>query len=296
MKYSSILLIGGRLGFEVLNLLNSLTEVRAVLTNTESEAIINECHSLKIPVFNRNIHKTDQELRSWLNTTCPVADLIISVNYIYIIPQWLIDYPLKYAFNLHGSLLPKYRGRTPHVWAIINGEKVFGLSAHLITKGVDEGPIIHQERIPLEGDMTGGDALEKLSQVYPKVLKNVLEQLEQNGRLSYSPQDHSKATYFSKRSPSDGKINWEWHSERIRNWIRAQAHPYPGAFSFIDDAKLEIHWAELTDLGFSDRQTNGLVLHSDKNKLLVKCPDKVLKLTKINSCLDIATLQGKQLR
>src|SRR5690606_38202127 len=94
-------------------------------------------------------------------------DVLLSVNYLYLIEEDLIKMPRRFAINLHGSLLPKYRGRTPHVWAIINGEKKTGVTAHLITKGCDEGPIVSQIQIPIEIQDTGNDILNKFKQKYP---------------------------------------------------------------------------------------------------------------------------------
>ena len=154
-----------------------------------------------------------------------------------------------YAINIHGSLLPKYRGSTPHVWAIINGEKEAGITAHFIDESVDNGDIVHQIKVPIQDDDTGAMILKKYNQQYPLLIKKILIDIKCDS-LKVRAQDATKATYFGKRTPEDGHINWNWSKERIRNWIRAQAHPYPGAFFFINNVKVIVNKASFCDLGF----------------------------------------------
>ena len=91
-------------------------------------------------------------------------------------------------------------------------------------------------------------------------------------------QDISKATYFGKRTPEDGQINWDWQKERIRNWVRAQANPYPGAFTFLNDNKIIINKIEYSDLGFQDTMDNGLVVAVIDGTPYVKTQNGVVKL------------------
>lgn len=138
------LLISGNLGILILNdiLINPELNVLFVFTDSKSTFIIKNCKERNIPVFigNPRNGKAESFLTKQSNPL-----LIISVNYLFIVNEDVIQKATKYAVNIHGSLLPKYRGRTPHIWAIINNENVTGVSLHLLTKDCDEGDIIIQK-------------------------------------------------------------------------------------------------------------------------------------------------------
>jgi len=271
------LLASGELGFKLLEELQSSSyTLAAVFTDRNSQSIIEFCHAQNIPLFignPRNGRAADFISR----ISCEV---LLSVNYLFLIESDLIDLPQQYAINFHGSLLPRYRGRTPHVWAIINGESKAGVTAHLIDVEVDNGDILRQMEIDISTDATGGDLLMSYHECYPELVFQVLRDIEK-GELQLQKQDKQKATYFGKRSPEDGQINWDWGHERIRNWIRAQAHPYPGAFTFYQNRKVKIHKAIISDHGFDSQQANGTILFSDHSGMIVKTSTGALKLERI---------------
>ena len=193
----------------------------------------------------------------------------------------MLDHPDLFSINLHGSLLPKYRGRTPHVWSIINGEKETGITAHLMEKGCDTGDIILQKRIPITSQITGAKILHEFERIYPEMVLDILKKINQNGIIRIK-QDEEKATWFGKRTPEDGRINWDWQKERIHNWVRAQAFPYPGAFTKLDDKKVIIDKVEFSDYGFDQRMENGLVLRTNPY-IMVKTPNGVIELTTVRN-------------
>ncbi len=160
--------------------------------------------------------------------------ILISINYRYILPKELFGLFVN-AINIHGSLLPKYRGRTPHVWSIINGEEMAGISCHLIDEGVDTGKIIRQIEVEIENQDTGYSLLKKYEKKYPELLINSLEDLNNNKELKV--QDESQATYFGKRISEMGYIDFYQPFKKINNFIRAQASPYPGAYYFLSDGR-----------------------------------------------------------
>ena len=124
------------------------------------------------------------------------------------IEEDFISYLTKYAVNVHGSLLPKYRGRTPHVWAIINNEKKSGITAHLITSECDKGAIIAQKEIPILNTDTGDSILKKYNEVYPILLDGVIEKvLFDNLEDCLLELNETKATYYPKHTPEDGEID-----------------------------------------------------------------------------------------
>ena len=197
---------------------------------------------------------------------------------MFLIEEDIINFPSSYCINIHGSLLPKYRGRTPHVWSIINNETYTGVTAHIINENCDTGPIVKQEKIKITEFDTGATLLGKFSPVYMRMISELLYEAEE-GLIVAKEQDETKATYFNKRTPDDGKINWSWHKERIRNWIRAQAYPYPGAFSVVNNQRVIIDEIMYTEMGFNQDIPNGKVINT--NPVLVKTANGVVELTKI---------------
>ena len=265
------LLASGGLGAEMLQHLSAKEDISFVMTDKRSDLIIQYCEEYDIPLFIGN----PREGRCTSFISNKQIEVLLSVNYLFLIEKDLIELPSKFAVNVHGSLLPKYRGRTPHVWAIINNEKETGITAHLIDSDCDTGAIIKQARVPIEPEDTGAAILEKFNVLYPRVLDQVLSDIKEN-RVQPITQDNSRATYFGKRTPADGNIKWEWHRERIKNWIRAQAPPYPGAFSYYKEAKVVFKSSVYSDMGFTQEQPNGLIL--DNDPLVVKTPNGALRL------------------
>jgi methionyl-tRNA formyltransferase len=267
------LLVSGALGLEIFIKINDLHDIVFIFTDKQSKEIVEYAQYFSIPFFvgnPRNIAGTE-----FVKDKC--IDVLVSVNYLYIISSQLIDIPSKLSLNIHGSLLPKYRGRTPHVWAIINNESITGITAHVIDSGCDSGPILDQVTVSIEPNDTGNTILEKYKSLYFPLLQGVLNQIE-SGTHSFTIQDESLATFFGKRTPDDGKINWDWQKERIRNWVRAQAHPYPGAFSWNKSQKIIIDEIVFVDCGFHFENPNGLVLSVEP--LLIKTSNGVVELKK----------------
>lgn len=268
------LLVSGNLGDIVLKYLEANYPVVFVMTDKNSDDIIDFCKNKKINYFVGNpregrctafIHKKD-------------IDVLISINYLFLIEKELISLPKIIAFNIHGSLLPKYRGRTPHVWAIINNEIETGITAHLIDEGCDTGDIIEQVVIPIDQDDTGANILTKFNVNYIPLVKSILKKIA-NDNILIKKQNSNKATFFGKREPDDGHINWNWNKERIYNWVRAQAYPYPGAFTYLENSKIIIDKISFSDSGFSYDMPNGIVLSVDP--ILVKTPNGIVKLERI---------------
>lgn len=277
-KISTCLLLSGGLGYALLEHVSTNGEVvlHSVFTDKKSDEIISFCKEKNIACFVGNPrNESSGKFRRKINER---PDIILSINYLFLIEHDLINYPKKLAINVHGSLLPKYRGRTPHVWSIINNEKETGITAHLITEECDKGAIIIQKRIPIEHDDTGGSILCKYRKMYPVIIDEVINSV-QNDSLQIEEQDETKATYYPKRTPADGEIDWNWQRERIYNWVRAMAPPeYPGAFFFENGKKIIVKKAEFSDLGFSQDTENGQVLLKERNEYLIKVQNGCIKL------------------
>ncbi|MEP2236944.1 MAG: formyltransferase family protein, partial [Maribacter sp.] len=202
-------LVSGVLGFKTLCKLATVRPIQFILTDSNSSSIIDFANKHKIPLYAGNPRGGlgHSFLRKFN------VDVIISINYLFLIEHDIFNHSNILTFNIHGSLLPKYRGRTPHVWAIINGETMTGITAHLINNGCDTGKIIRQIEIPIEEEDTGAMILEKYSKEYYPLIERILSDVISD-KISFREQDESKATIFGKRTPLDGEINWNWNKEK----------------------------------------------------------------------------------
>ncbi|MHB8844195.1 MAG: formyltransferase [Nitrospirota bacterium] len=170
-------------------------------------------------------------------------DIIFSFYYRNMISEEILRIPRLGAFNIHGSLLPKYRGRVPINWAVLRGEKESGATLHHMVKRADAGDIVDQEAVPIGPDDTAFAVFGKITVAARKVLERQLDAIEA-GTAPRTPQDESQATYFGGRKPDDGRIDWTQGSEAIYNLIRAVTHPYPGAFTEVNGKRLFIWQAK----------------------------------------------------
>ena len=271
-------LASGDLGHHILEVLYKLYDLEFIATNQKSKEIIDLAAEQNVPVFIGN-PREGRLLEFLEDKSC---DIILSINYLYLIERDIVCFPKRYAINFHGSLLPKYRGRTPHVWAIIKGEKKCGITAHLIDEGCDTGPIIIQQEVEIMEDDTGQNILEKYKYLYPVLVKEVLSKVERNN-IELTIQDETKATFFGKRTPSDGMIDWSWQTIRINNWVRAQSHPYPGAFTFYEGEKIIVDKIDVTTIEFEPLLKNGTIIKVVDNIPYVKTPNGIVKLSKIRN-------------
>jgi methionyl-tRNA formyltransferase len=170
-------------------------------------------------------------------------DLILSVYYRNMISTKILGLAPLGAFNLHGSLLPKYRGRAPINWAVLHGEPRMGMTLHRMVKAPDAGPIVDQEGVEIGPRDTADQAFRKVLPCGRRVLERQIDALLA-GTAKETPQDDSQATYFGGRKPEDGRIAWTQTSRQIFNLIRAVTDPYPGAFTDLGPARLMVWWAE----------------------------------------------------
>ena len=271
-------LASGDLGHHILEVLYKLYDLEFIATNQKSKEIIDLAAEQNVPVFIGN-PREGRLLEFLEDKSC---DIILSINYLYLIERDIVCFPKRYAINFHGSLLPKYRGRTPHVWAIIKGEKKCGITAHLIDEGCDTGPIIIQQEVEIMEDDTGQNILEKYKYLYPVLVKEVLSKVERNN-IELTIQDETKATFFGERTTSDGMIDWSWQTIRINNWVRAQSHPYPGAFTFYEGEKIIVDKIDVTTIEFEPLLKNGTIIKVVDNIPYVKTPNGIVKLSKIRN-------------
>jgi methionyl-tRNA formyltransferase len=157
-------------------------------------------------------------------------DYIFSFYYRHMIPAQILACAKIAALNMHGSLLPKFRGRAPVNWAILHGETETGATLHVMEVKPDAGDIVGQASVSIGPDETATEVFGKVSDAAVEVMRHVLPELAQ-GRVPRKPNDLQNGSYFGGRKPADGQIHWNQTARQVHNLVRAVAPPYPGAFT-----------------------------------------------------------------
>ena len=172
-------------------------------------------------------------------------DFIVVVAFGQILPKSILKIPKYGAVNVHASLLPKYRGAAPIAWAILNGEKVTGVTTMVIDEGMDTGGILLQAEIPIGDEETCEMLHDRLASSGAQLLLKTLEKMK-GGNIQPLPQDHSKATYAPPLKKENGQIDWKKEATEIDRQIRA-FNPWPGAFTKLGDQLLKIYKGEIRE-------------------------------------------------
>ena len=174
-------------------------------------------------------------------------DYIFSFYYRYMITSDILATAGIAALNMHGSLLPKYRGRAPVNWAILHGEMETGASLHIMEAKPDAGDIVGQVAVPIDPDEDATAVFAKVSNAAIKVMQAALPELLQ-GRVPRTPNVLANGSYFGGRKPEDGRIHWNQSAKQVHDLIRAVAPPYPGAFTDWQGARMVIAKSKLNPL------------------------------------------------
>jgi UDP-4-amino-4-deoxy-L-arabinose formyltransferase/UDP-glucuronic acid dehydrogenase (UDP-4-keto-hexauronic acid decarboxylating) len=253
-------------------------EITAVFTHMDDpketiwfDSVSELAASHNIPVFgpeNINHELWIQRIRDFN------PDIIFSFYYRNMVGRSILEIPPAGCMNLHGSLLPQYRGRCPINWVLINGEKETGVTLHYMTPRPDDGDMVCQEKIDITESDTAKTLHDKAKMTSAKMLDRILPQIKQ-GTAPRIPQDHPKATYFGGRRPQDGEIDWHKAAREIRNLVRGVTRPYPGAFSYIGDRKC-LFW-EVTDIPSNQKAPSpGAVVSVDP--LIIACGERSIRI------------------
>src|SRR6185295_4061738 len=202
-------------------------------------------------------------LQSWR------PDFIAVTAFGRILPPAILSLPVHGCVNVHGSLLPKYRGAGPIQWAIINGEIETGITTMLMDEGMDTGPMLRQERIPIGPEDTAGTLSVALAALGGKLLVETIGQLKA-GTVTPQPQDHSQATLAPLLKKEDGAIPWQLSATAIANRIRGLT-PWPGAYTYAGDTRWGILRASVEAEGtlHGENMPPGTVVEVWKDALLV---------------------------
>ncbi len=203
--------------------------------------------SLGLPVVQPDKIKNNQEFRAQLAALKPEA--IIVVGYGRIIPKWMIDLPRHGNINLHGSLLPKYRGAAPIQWAIARGETVTGVTTMRIDEGLDTGDILLQREMPVDPEDTAVTLAPRLAEMGSALMLETLRGLEAGaGAIQPRKQDHVEATLAPILEKDEGRIDFNREAPDILNRLRG-FQPWPGAFTSFRGKNLTLHRARLAAYG-----------------------------------------------
>lgn len=202
-------------------------------------------------------------------------DLFVVVAF-RILPPDVFTIPKLGAFNLHASLLPKYRGAAPIQWAIINGEQETGVTTFFLQEKVDTGNIILQARLPIRENETAGELHDRLAEVGAEIVLHTVRLIEQ-GKVSPKPQDDSLATPAPKIFKEHCKIDWSTTARRIHNLIRGLS-PKPAAFTTHKGTQLKLYRSQLAQKKTS--HPAGTVVQADQ-QLLVSTGDGVLEILEL---------------
>ncbi|MFI6737659.1 methionyl-tRNA formyltransferase [Nonomuraea sp. NPDC050451] len=200
---------------------------------SDSVAELAEAHG--VPVVLRN--RPDDELLLTLKEVEP--DLIVANNWRTWIPPEIFTLPRHGILNVHDSLLPAYAGFSPLIWALVNGEKEVGVTAHMMNAELDAGDIVVQRAVPVGPADTATDLFHRTVDLIGPIVAEALD-LIASGRTDWTPQDRTKASFFHKRSIEDSNIDWNWPAEDIERLVRAQSDPYPNAFTHYKGERVRI--------------------------------------------------------
>ncbi len=238
-----------------------------------------------IPIFQPNkIREIEEELKA-LN-----PDLFCVVAYGKILPKDILDIPQLGSINVHGSLLPKYRGAAPIQWAVINGDKTTGITTMYMDEGMDTGDMILKQEVKIGENETTGELWDRLSKIGAELLVETLHKIE-NGTVSRTPQPEG-ATMAPMLNKEMSKIDWNTKNiSEIKNLVRG-LNPIMGAYSFLQDKKLKIWKVEKQTIEeFSkenseniEKTENGEIIKVDnKSGVYVKAKDGIIILLEIQA-------------
>ncbi|MDD5496359.1 MAG: methionyl-tRNA formyltransferase [Candidatus Omnitrophica bacterium] len=214
------------------------------------------------------------------------ADLFVVVSFGQILKKEALSIPKHYAINLHGSLLPKYRGAAPTNWAVINGDKTTGVTIIRMNEKMDEGDIMLKSEIDIAGDDTNITISEKLSDLGAKALLKAIESIEKD-KAKFKKQDASAATYAPKLKKEDGLINWDEPATTIHNKVRGLL-PWPGAYTHYDGKILKILKTEISDIPPIKDIQNGEMVD------IVKDKGMIVKTAQGNLAIQYLQIEGKK--
>lgn len=219
----------------------------------------------EIPVYQPETFKNEaaKELIEKIN-----PDLIVVVAYGKILPKYVLEYPKYGCINVHGSLLPGYRGAAPIQRAVLNGEKVSGVTTMLMDEGMDTGDILLTEKVEIGENTTTGELFDILAKMGGELLVKTIRALE-SGKVTPVKQQHELATHAEKITSEECLVCFNDFSENVHNKIRGLS-PFPGAFCYLDGKIIKLYDSVVCDTK-TEHDTAGKVLEAGKDGVEVAC-------------------------
>ncbi len=227
-----------------------------------------------IPVYQPESLKTF-EVQDQLEKLKP--DLMIVVAYGLILPQFVLDIPVHGCINVHGSLLPKWRGAAPIQHSLMSGDKKTGITIMQMDKGLDTGDMLLKSSIPVTEDDTSATLYEKLASLGRKSLPLVINQIAEN-KLNRVKQDESLASYAHKITKEEGKIDWRLPSFQVSCHIRA-LNPWPVAWTTLKDEIIRLWEVSVVDIDTSEAP--GTIIKADKKRIIIACGQQAIVVNRL---------------
>ncbi|EEH93747.1 bifunctional UDP-4-amino-4-deoxy-L-arabinose formyltransferase/UDP-glucuronic acid oxidase ArnA [Citrobacter portucalensis] len=274
-------------------LLDAGYEIAAIFTHTDNPgekaffgSVSRLAASVGIPVYAPD--EVNHPL--WIERISQLApDVIFSFYYRHLLSDEILSLAPKGAFNLHGSLLPKYRGRAPLNWVLVNGETETGVTLHRMVKRADAGAIVAQQRVAISPEDVALTLHHKLCQAARHLLEQTLPAINA-GSYSEFPQQDADATCFGRRTPEDSFLDWNKPAAELHNQVRAVSDPWPGAFSYVGTQKFTV-WSSRVCTNDIAAQPGTVISVSP---LLIACVDGALEII-TGQAGDGIAMQGSQL-
>lgn len=213
------------------------------------------------------------------------ADLFIVISYGQILSENILKQASQFAVNIHASILPKYRGAAPINWAIINGEKVTGVTAIKMTKEMDSGPVILKKEINIEDEDTATTLEKKLSILGSELIIEVLNLINLK-KITLIPQAGQESSYAPKLKKDDGLILWDRPAQEINNLVRG-CLDWPGAFTYCRGKLLKIYKSRIFSSGETSTYACGEIVRASKEGIIVST-------TKDSLIIEELQLEGKR--
>lgn len=227
----------------------------------------------EIPVYQPETFK-DEACLELLRELDP--EIIVVAAYGKILPPYVIDYPKYGCINIHGSILPKYRGAAPIQRAVMNGDEETGITIQKMNYGVDTGDILRVEKVKISQLDCTGDIFDKLALLGKNIIADTVTDISE-GKITPVPQDDSLATHAAKILPEDEVINWNETVQQVHNRIRGLA-PFPGAKTTLSGKLVKIYASSFTDFEAAEDAVCGQIVECRKSSLFVKCSDGCIAL------------------
>ncbi len=227
-----------------------------------------------IPVY-QPVKLRSQEAMDYVMQYKP--DAIIVVAFGQIVPKQILDLPKYGCINVHGSLLPEYRGAAPIQWAVIDGKEVAGVTTMLMNEGIDTGDMLLRASIKLDKKETGGSLFDKLAQLGAELLIETLVKLEE-GSIVPQKQDESKSTYVGMLKKEMGNINFNKTAVEIERLVRG-LNPWPSAFTKINGKMLKVWDCDVVEGNFEG--ANGEIIQVTKDGIIVKTSENAIKINEL---------------